>query len=100
MPIIREAVVTTIDAAGEVHIAPFGLIEEGSYWVIAPFRPSKTLDNLLEVPNAVVNYSDDMRIYAGCLTGRRHWPAMPIPNFPVPRLTAAFESRGTRRRAR
>ncbi|MGO9134300.1 MAG: DUF447 domain-containing protein [Methylovirgula sp.] len=90
MPMIREAVVTTIDVAGEVHIAPFGLIEEGPYWVIAPFRPSKTLDNLQEVPNAVVNYTDDMRIFAGCLTGRRHWPAMPIPNFPVPRLMAAL----------
>lgn len=90
MPMIREAVVTTIDAAGEVHIAPFGLIEEEQYWVIAPFRPSKTLDNLREMPCAVVNYTDDMRIFAGCLTGRRHWPVTPLANFPVPRLAAAL----------
>ncbi len=90
MPMIREAVVTTIDAAGEVHIAPFGLTEDGQDWVIAPFRPSKTLDNLLEVPCAVVNYTDDVRIFAGCLTGRRHWPVTPLGNFPVPRLSAAL----------
>ena len=90
MPMIREAVVTTIDAAGEVHIAPFGLIEEGQYRVIAPFRPSKTLDNLQEVPCAVVNYTDDVRVFAGCLTGRRHWPVTPLANFPVPRLAAAL----------
>lgn len=90
MPMIREAVVTTIDAAGEVHIAPFGLIEDGQDWVIAPFRPSKTLDNLLEVPCAVVSYTDDVRIFAGCLTGRRHWPVTPLANFPIPRLAAAL----------
>lgn len=90
MPMIREAVVTTIDATGEVHIAPFGLIEEGHYWVIAPFRPSTTLDNLQEVPCAVVNYTDDVRIFAGALTGRRHWPVTPLGNFPVPRLAAAL----------
>jgi hypothetical protein len=90
MPMIREAVVTTIDAAGEVHIAPFGLIEDGQDWVIAPFRPSKTLDNLQEVPCAVVSYTDDVRIFAGCLTGRRHWPVTPLANFPIPRLAAAL----------
>jgi uncharacterized protein len=90
MPMIREAVVTTIDVTGEVHIAPFGLIEAGDLWVIAPFRPSKTLDNLHEVPNAVVSYTDDVRIFAGCLTGRRHWPVTPLVNFAVPRLAAAL----------
>lgn len=39
-----------------------------------PFRPSTTLDNLLETGCAVINYCDDVRIFAGCLTGRRDWP--------------------------
>ena len=30
MPMIREAIVTTIDAEGKTHIAPFGLTEEGN----------------------------------------------------------------------
>ncbi len=90
MPMIRETVVTTISAAGAVHIAPFGLIEEGELRIIAPFRPSRSLDNLNEVPFAVVNYVDDVRIFAGCLTGRKEWPVTRLANFAVPRLAAAL----------
>src|SRR6185369_72865 len=51
-----------------------GLIAEGDNWVLAPFRPSRTLDNLREVPFAVASHTDDVRVFAGCLTGRRSWP--------------------------
>lgn len=74
---IRECIVTTLSRAGIVHIAPLGLIEEGEHLVIAPFRPSQTLDNLRENPFAVANFSDDVRVFAGCLTGRRDWPTRP-----------------------
>ncbi len=67
---IRESIVTTANAAGEAHLAPLGLIQEGENWIIAPFHPSRTLDNLRVVPYAVANYTDDVRIFAGCLTGR------------------------------
>jgi hypothetical protein len=43
-------------------------------FIILPFRPSTTLNNLLESKTAVINYCDDVRIFAGCLTGRRNWP--------------------------
>ncbi len=85
---IRETVVTTSDAEGRVHIAPLGLIEDGGGWIVAPFRPSTTLDNLLAVPHAVASHCDDVRIIAGCLTGRRDWPLVPTEG-PVPRLAAA-----------
>jgi len=71
MPLIVETIVTTRSLSGDVHIAPLGLIAEGDQWIIAPFKPSKTLDNLLENPCAVANHTDDVRVYAGCLTGRR-----------------------------
>lgn len=87
---IRETIVTTCSAAGVVHIAPFGLIEEPGGWVIAPFRPSVTLDNLLDVPELVANYVDDVRIFAGCLTGRRDWPCVPADRVRPPRLAAAL----------
>ena len=87
---IRECIVTTRDAHGVVHIAPLGLIEEGNQLVIAPFRPSQTLDNLRQVPFAVANYCDDVRIFAGCLTGRRSWPAKPAVKVPGAVLTAAL----------
>lgn len=90
MPYIRETILTTVDKAGKVHIAPLGIIQERNGWVIAPFRPSTTLDNLAEVPFAVANYTDDVRIFAGCLTGRKDWPIAPIDGCPVPRIEAAL----------
>jgi hypothetical protein len=77
MPLIVETIVTTKNAKGEVHIAPLGLIAEGANWVLAPFRPSRTLDNLREVPFAVASHTDDVRVFAGSLTGRKDWATRP-----------------------
>jgi len=74
---IRETIVTTVSAENNVHIAPMGVTIEGDLHIIAPFRPSTTLDNLRANPFAVVNYTDDVRVFAGCLTGRRDWPTRP-----------------------
>lgn len=90
MPMIRETIVSTIDGAGRVHLAPLGIIAEGDGWIIAPFRPSTTLDNLRAVPFAVANFTDDVRVFAGCLTGRSQWPTVPDGGFPVPRLAGAL----------
>lgn len=90
MPYIRKSIITTADSNGKVHIAPIGIIAEKGGWVIAPFRPSITLDNLAAVPFAIANYTDDARVFAGCLTGRRDWPTVPVDGSPVPRLAAAL----------
>jgi hypothetical protein len=90
MPMIRETIVTTAGADGRVHMAPLGVIAEGDGWIIAPFRPSRTFDNLREVPFAVANYTDDVRVFAGCLTGRHQWPMAPSDEAPVPRLASAL----------
>ncbi len=97
MPMIRECIVTTLNAEGRVHIAPLGLIAEhlgaerlgaerlgaeGERWIIAPFRPSATLDNLRASPFAVANFTDDVLIFAGCLTGKRDWPTEPATAVP------------------
>lgn len=74
---IREAIVTTMAADDSVHIAPMGVHERGEYLVLAPFRPSRSLDNILYRQAAVVNYTDDVRIIAGCLSGRFDWPVLP-----------------------
>ena len=60
-----------------MHIAPLGLIEDGAHWIIAPFKPSRTLDNLRSMPFAVASHTDDVRVFAGCVTGRKGWPTMP-----------------------
>jgi hypothetical protein len=90
MPMIREAIVTTVNTAGAVHIAPLGLIADGDEWIIAPFRPSTTLDNLRAIPFAIANYTDDVRVFAGCLTGRTNWPTTASDRVPVPRLANAL----------
>jgi uncharacterized protein len=90
MPMIRETILTTVGGDGRVHIAPIGIIADGEGWIIAPFRPSTTLDNLTAVPFAVANYTDDVRIFAGCLTGRSAWPTTAADNVPVPRLATAL----------
>lgn len=87
MPMIRETIVTTRSTTGRVHIAPLGVIADGAGWVIAPFHPSTTLDNLRATPRAVLNHVDDVRIFAGCLTGRRDWPML-ADCGEVPRLAA------------
>jgi hypothetical protein len=74
---IRESIITTVDAAGAVHVAPMGVIWRDGVPVLAPFRPSRTLDNLRANPCAVINHTDDVRVFAGCLTGRRDWPVRP-----------------------
>jgi hypothetical protein len=89
MPLIVESIVTTLDEDGRPHIAPLGLIADGELWIIAPFRPSMTLDNLQAVPRAVASHVEDVRIFAGCLTGRGDWPLAPSGG-PVPRLAAAL----------
>ncbi len=71
---IYETVITTVNATGDVHIAPMGITKERELFVIAPFRPSRTLDNLLESKQAIINMTDDVSIIAGCLSGRRSWP--------------------------
>ncbi len=74
---IQELIVTTQNHAGITHIAPMGvhILDDGL--LILPFRPSTTLNNLLETKTAVLNYCDDVRVFAGCLTGRRDWPLRP-----------------------
>jgi hypothetical protein len=90
MPMIRETILTTVGGDGRVHVAPIGIIADGERWIIAPFRPSTTLDNLAAVPFAVANYTDDVRVFAGCLTGRCEWPTTASDNVPVPRLAGAL----------
>src|SRR5262249_38494512 len=90
MPLIRETIVITCDRDGRAHIAPIGLIAEGDDWIIAPFRPSTTLDNLEAVPFATASHTDDVRVFAGCLTGRRDWPMEKADKVPGRRLAGAL----------
>ena len=74
---IYETIVTVRNENGGDHIALMGVREAKGFIVISPFRPSATLDHILREKCAVVNYTDDVRIFAGCLTGRWEWPTLP-----------------------
>lgn len=87
---IYEAIVTTRRADGGVHAVPLGFRYEGDALVLSPFRPSTTLDNVLREKHAVVNLTDDVRIFAGCLTGRHDWPTEDALDIPGRRLVGAL----------
>jgi hypothetical protein len=75
---IFETVVTTCSAAGAVHVAPMGVRYVDDDVVLKPFKPSTTLDNILATRMAVLNVLTDVRVFAGCVTGRRAWPTVPV----------------------
>jgi hypothetical protein len=75
---IFETVVTTCSPEGAVHVAPMGVRYLDAEVVLKPFRPSQTLDNILATRRAVLNVLTDVRVFAGCVTGRRDWPTVPV----------------------
>ena len=87
---IQEIIVTTTNEDGSTHIAPMGISEESGLFIIAPFKPSATLDNIQRKKIAVINRIDDVRIFAGCLTGRKEWPLLPTEQIDGYRLEAAL----------
>lgn len=87
---IYETIITTLNPEGSVHIAPMGIREERGRFIIAPFRPSTTLDNLLRSGQAVINSTDDVAVFAGCLTGRVDWPTRPAQSIDGRILEAAL----------
>ncbi|KMO15586.1 DUF447 domain-containing protein [Methylobacterium platani] len=90
MPLILETIVTTASPDGAVHLVPFGLIREGDDYWVAPFRPSPTIANLEAQPFFAAVAPADIRVIAGCVTGRRDWPTVPCRTIPVPRLAEAY----------
>jgi hypothetical protein len=83
---ILETIVTRQAPGGACHIAPVGVHVVDAGYLIMPFRPSTTLENVLASGCAVINMTDDVRIFAGCLTGRRDWPLAPADRIAGSRL--------------
>lgn len=74
---IFETIITSMDVAGTPHVTPFGIRHEDEFVVISPYKPSATLDNILSTKHAVMNLTDDVRVYAGALTNRKAWNLLP-----------------------
>ena len=87
---IYETIVTTQNRQGQLHIAPMGIHEHGNDILILPFKPSSTLDNILATGVGVLNFCEDVRVFAGCLTGRKEWPVVAAVTITGSYLTAAL----------
>lgn len=70
---ILECLVTTQDAAGQTNVAPMGprfaadfhwLEPAGAAFVLRPYEPSQTLNNLLATGAGVLNFTDDVLLFA------------------------------------
>jgi hypothetical protein len=62
---IFETIVTVRGDAGRTQVTPLGVRQQGDWVVLAPFKPSLTLDLLLQSRAAVINCTDDVRVFAG-----------------------------------
>jgi len=87
---IFESLLSTAAPDGATHLAPLGFRREAEFIVLAPFHPSRTLDNLRARGVAALNHTDDVRVFAGSLTGRRDWPLTPCERIACGRLTNAL----------
>jgi hypothetical protein len=75
---IYETIIITTDIAGNPHVTPFGVRHESDSIVISPYKPSTTLNNILATNCAVMNMTDDVRVFAGALAGRQAWQLLPV----------------------
>ncbi len=74
---IFETIISSVNSQGEVHVAPFGIQRQGDRVIISPYKPSLTLTNMLASQHAVMNLTDDVRVFAGALTNRQAWQLLP-----------------------
>lgn len=83
---INEGIICTKRADGVPHLSPLGYQLKSELVVLSPFVPSNTLDNIREHGIATLNFTDDVRVFAGCLTGRKDWPLIPAEKVELGRL--------------
>lgn len=88
---INEIILITECADGSPYIAPFGVRERDGLILIAPFKPSTSLENLLSGRRATINVTDDVRVFAGVLTGRRDWDVKKTKNAFILNSSLAYQ---------
>jgi hypothetical protein len=70
MTYVRETIVTTKNSDNTIKMSPLGVYINGDSFSIKPFKPSLSLENILRNKSGVINYVDDVRIFASCITKR------------------------------
>jgi hypothetical protein len=77
--VIIETIVTTMDAAGAINIAPMGVDWTGGddAPVLKPFLETVTYRNVSATGVAVVNLIDDVRVFARAAISNPEYPVVP-----------------------
>ncbi len=75
---ILETIVATAGPRNDLNFAPMGITLEGDRVLLRPFRGSITHRNLAEVGEGVVNFTDDVLVFARCAVGE-HVPPHRAP---------------------
>jgi uncharacterized protein len=74
---IVESIVTTVDPAGQVNVAPMGVEWGDDVIVLKPFVETTTYRNVTATRVAVVNLIDDVRVFARAAISNPHCPVTP-----------------------
>src|SRR5437868_2301152 len=100
MPLVLEGLVSTLNAAGAIHLAPMGphVQPDLRRFVLRPFPTSQTYRNLLAHPEGVLHVTDDALLLAQAAIGQGpvpppHVPAERISGFVLADACRAFEFR-------
>ena len=74
---IIESIVTTVDGNGTVNFAPMGVEWGDTSIVLKPFLETATYRNLVATRAAVVNLTDDVRVFAQAAISNPTYPSTP-----------------------
>ena len=71
---IVESIFTTRDGEGNLNFSPMGVVWGEDEIVVKPYRETTTYTNLLATGQAVVNITDDVRLFARGAIGEPTFP--------------------------
>jgi hypothetical protein len=82
---ILEGLVTSVDSADRLNVAPMGPIVVGNFegLILRPFQPSATFRNLAETRRGVFHITDQVDIIAKAVTGNLHAPPPTDPAIAI-----------------
>jgi hypothetical protein len=79
--VIIETIVTTVDRAGGVNVAPMGVewdpLADNGHIVLKPFLETTTYRNVTGAGAAVINIVDDVRIFARAAISNPEYATVP-----------------------
>jgi hypothetical protein len=87
--VIVETIVTTLDARGAVNVAPMGVEWAEDRLIVKPFVDTTTFRNLRDTRCAVVNLTDDVRIFVRAALLNADAPTVPAERINGVILAAA-----------